>query len=271
MLFGNNGIIHKMISNYFSLGIARSAAELSYFLLFSFCPILMFLTAVLAQINLSDETIYNFIKFLPSSVQITIEGYIHYLSTQPTIKPMLAGTILTLYFLSRAVRSMMYTIQDIYGFDGKNSAIQKWIMSFIFTCGFLLSIIGTLALIVFSKSALLFLEKWFQVPHYLTNAIENISMYVAFTIIFIFVILVNKLIPQKKLKFINILPGAFFSFIAWFFISSAFSFYVNNISNYSLLYGSLGAIIILMIWLYMTSITLLLGPLLNKILLDIKK
>lgn len=50
-------------------------------------------------------------------------------------------------------------------------------------------------------------------------------------------------------------------------VSLVFSFYVDNIARYSLLYGSLGAIIVLMLWLYITCITLLLGPMLNHILL----
>ena len=267
MLFGHNGIVRKVVRQYFKLGIPQSAAELSYFLLFSFCPILMFLTAALARINLSEETIYTFTQLLPKSIQIMIQGYIDYISNQPSVKPMLVGTLLTIYFLSRAVRSMMYTIHQIYNIEDHKTILYRWIMSFVFTCGFLLAIIGTLLLVIFGRMALGFIRTWLPIPYDITDLLADMSMPIAVCIIFIFVLLVNKLMPAMKLKFSQILPGALFSFVAWFVISGAFSFYVNNIARYSLLYGSLGAIIILMIWLYMTSITLLLGPLLNKILL----
>lgn len=267
MLFGHNGIIRRVVRQYFKLGISQSAAELSYFLLFSFCPILMFLTAALARINLSEETIYTFTQLLPKSIQTMIKGYIDYISNEPSIRPMLVGTLLTLYFLSRAVRSMMYTIHQIYDIEDHKTIFYRWIMSFVFTCGFLLAIIGTLLLVIFGRMALNFIRTWLPVSYNITDYLASMSMPVAVCIIFIFVLLVNKLMPAIKLKFSQILPGALFSFVAWFIISGAFSFYVNNIARYSLLYGSLGAIIILMLWLYMTSITLLLGPLLNRILL----
>ena len=129
MLFGHNGIVRRVVRQYFKLGIPQSAAELSYFLLFSFCPILMFLTAALARINLSEETIYTFTQLLPESIQLMIQGYIDYISNQPSIRPLLVGTLLTLYFLARAVRSMMYTIYQIYDIEDHKTIIYRWIIN----------------------------------------------------------------------------------------------------------------------------------------------
>ena len=262
-----NWVIRQLIGRYFREGIPQAAAELAYFLLFSFCPILMFLTAVLAQIHLSDQSIYTFTQFLPHSVQQMIQNYITYLTDQPSIRPMFFGTVLTIYFLSRAVRSLMQSVNVIYGVHGRRNAIYQLVMSLIFTCGFLLTIIGTLVLVVFSRIALRMLRQWFPVPEVVTNALESISMPLAISIIFLFVLLVNKLLPNMRLRWRQAIPGALFSFTAWVLISVGFSFYVDTLARYSLLYGSLGTIIVLMLWLYMTSITLLLGPMLNHILL----
>ncbi|MDR3767123.1 MAG: YihY/virulence factor BrkB family protein [Butyricicoccus sp.] len=260
-------IIRQLFSRYFREGIPQAAAELSYFLLFSFCPILMFLTSVLAQIQLSDEAIYTFTQFLPHSVQAMIRNYISYVYAQPIVRPMLVGTILTIYFLSRAVRSLMRSVNQIYRVHGRRGTLYQIVMSLVFTCGFLLAIIGTLALVVFGRTAFRMLREWFPVPPMLTDAIEGVSMPLATVIIFFFVLLVNKLLPNMRLKWRQVLPGSLLSFGAWVAISVAFSFYVDNMGRYSLLYGSLGTIIILMLWLYMTSITLLIGPMLNHTLL----
>lgn len=261
------GLLRQLISRYFRDGIPQAAAELSYFLLFSFCPILMFLTSVLAQIELSDQAIYTFTQFLPQSVQAMIQSYIDYISAQPSLRPMLVGTALTIYFLSRAVRSLMRAVNEIYRVHGRRGPAYQIIMSLVFTGGFLLAIIGTLGLVVFGRTAFRVLRQWFPVPVVLTNALESISVPVAMGIVFLFVLLVNKLLPNMRLRWRQALPGALLSFGSWAAISVAFSFYVDNIARYSLLYGSLGAIIILMLWLYMTSITLLLGPMLNHTLL----
>lgn len=146
-------VLRQLVTRYFSEGVPQAAAELAYFLLFSFCPILMFLTSVLARIDLSDQTIGTFTQFLPESVRSIIEGYIDYLAAQPRISPMMIGTILTIYFLSRAVRSLMRTVNQIYRVRKRADTGYQVLLSLAFTCGFLLSIIGTLALVVFGRTA----------------------------------------------------------------------------------------------------------------------
>ncbi len=260
-------VLRQFVGRYFSEGVPQAAAELSYFLLFSFCPILMFTTAVLARIDLSEYVIDTVTQFLPESIQTMIHGYIEYLSEQPRLSPLILGTVLTIYFLSRAVRSLMRKVNEIYGVHRRVGTLYQVVMSLVFTCGFLLSIIGTLALVVFGRTAFRVLRHWFPVPAMVTNALESASMPLAVCIIFLFVLLVNRLVPNLRLTFRQVLPGALFSFGSWVLVSLVFSFYVDNIARYSLLYGSLGAIIVLMLWLYITCITLLLGPMLNHILL----
>lgn len=260
-------VLRHLAVLYFTENIPQAAAELSYFLLFSFCPILMFITAGFSLLNVSKDEIEMFTRFLPVSVQSIIRSYMTYLAWQPRISPMLIGTVLTLYFLSRAVRSLMYTVNEIYHVRKRKGMVYQVVMSLVFTCGFLLSIIGTLALVVFGRTAFRMVRRWLPVPDVVTNAVESAAMPVAMCIIFLFVLLVNKLLPNIRLTWRQVLPGAALSFCSWILISVCFSFYVDNIAGYSLLYGSLGAIIVLMLWLYMTCITLLMGPVLNRILL----
>jgi membrane protein len=61
------------------------------------------------------------------------------------------------------------------------------------------------------------------------------------------------------------LPGAIFASVGWIFLSLIFSYYVNNFSNYSQFYGSIGAVIILMLWLLISSIIIILGGEVNSI------
>jgi membrane protein len=65
--------------------------------------------------------------------------------------------------------------------------------------------------------------------------------------------------PNVKLKCRSAFPGAIFATIGWILSSMGLSFYVGNISNYSLTYGGIGAIIVLMIWLYLSAFIIILG------------
>ena len=72
--------------------------------------------------------------------------------------------------------------------------------------------------------------------------------------------------PCKKLGWKQVFPGAIVCTIGWIVVSLWFSFYINNFSNYSRLYGGLGAVIILMTWLYITSIIFIIGGEINSVL-----
>ena len=85
-------------------------------------------------------------------------------------------------------------------------------------------------------------------------------------IVFAFLMLFNRIVPNLHLGFREVWPGALFSLVAWVLVSWCFSFYVDNMARYSVLYGSLAAIIVLMLWLYIVSMILLMGPQLNHTL-----
>ena len=68
-----------------------------------------------------------------------------------------------------------------------------------------------------------------------------------------------------------LLPGIMAALLAWMVVSVGFSFYVENFANYSVIYGTLGAVIVLMMWLYMTAVILILGAELNAALLTVRR
>lgn len=72
--------------------------------------------------------------------------------------------------------------------------------------------------------------------------------------------------PSKRLKWKEVFPGAIACTVGWLVVSLGFSFYINNFSNYSKIYGGLGAVIILITWLYLTSIILITGGEINSII-----
>ena len=75
---------------------------------------------------------------------------------------------------------------------------------------------------------------------------------------------------DKRPPIKTVLPGIFFALLAWLAVSIGFSFYVENFSNYSLIYGTLGTFIVVLLWLYMTAMVLILGAELNAIIESLK-
>ena len=71
--------------------------------------------------------------------------------------------------------------------------------------------------------------------------------------------------PNRKLKFNNVIVGTIFTTVSWVTTSLLFSFYINNFENYGEVYGSLGGVIALISWLYISALTILIGGELNAI------
>lgn len=259
-------LIKRMVYRFFSDGIPQAAAELSYFLLFSMFPLLMFVNSVLAQLDISIESIQPVLELLPKSLQQLITSYLAQLSNSPSFSPMLIGIVLTLYFLSRAVRSMMRTVNDIYHVEVQRGVLRDVLISFGITAGFLVSVVCSFILAVAGRTIIRILPRLVPVPPAALDLTHDASFWVMIAFIFVFLMLFNRVVPNLHLKFREVWPGALFSLVAWLLVSWAFSFYVDNMANYSVLYGSLGAIIVLMLWLYIVSMILLMGPQLNHTL-----
>jgi membrane protein len=77
------------------------------------------------------------------------------------------------------------------------------------------------------------------------------------------VVLLYKLAPNSRHNFASTLPGAVFAVVAWFTGSSGFSFYLNHFAHYNAVYGSLGAVVVLMLWFYIIALAVLIGAELN--------
>ena len=259
-------LVKRMIYRYFSDGIPQAAAELSYFLLFSMFPLLMFVNSILAQLDITLEGITPVLEMLPKSLQRLITGYLAQLSGTPSFSPMLIGIGLTLYFLSRAVRSMMRTVNDIYHVEVTRGMVKDVLISLGITAGFLISVVCSFVLVDAGRTLLRLLPQAFPIPQAALDVTHDASFWVMIAFIFAFLMLFNRIVPNLHLKFREVWPGALFSLVAWILVSWAFSFYVDNMARYSVLYGSLGTIIVLMLWLYIVSMLLLMGPQLNHTL-----
>ena len=77
--------------------------------------------------------------------------------------------------------------------------------------------------------------------------------------------------PNTKMKVRDSVPGAVLSTFLWIIVTYGYSFYVNNFSNYDVIYGSLGGVIVLITWLYLSSWTILAGSEFNARLLSKKR
>ena len=258
------------ITRIFEHGIMSRGAELAYYFLFSFLPLIIFVAALISAMKLDISSFSGLEKLIPQDVLSIISEYYHYIFGAKNTGLMVSRLVLSVYFSSAAVRSLMRGLDVAYHVKEKRSFIRKIITSVLFAIILLLMISLSMVVLVAGGKIIeliIYVFPEYKGFEFMTNilrfALPVIPMLFVLTLLFMFV-------PNQKVKFREAVPGALFSLIAWMVVSGVFSLYVSTMGNYSVLYGSLGAIIVLMLWFYLIGIIFVMGGELNALLFEWK-
>ena len=181
-----------------------------------------------------------------------------------------ASLLLVVWSASSAFRAVIKGINKAYGLNENRSFIKRAFIAIICTFALAFVILLTLVMLVFGGLIGDLLASYLPFPT-VVYRVWNFLRYVlvVFMMILIFAS-IYRYSPSKRLGWKEVVPGAISCTIGWLVVSLGFSFYINNFSNYSKIYGGLGAVIILITWLYLTSIILILGGEINSVIVTRK-
>lgn len=171
------------------------------------------------------------------------------------------GILISLWSANAGTKSLFTGIDIAYGAKNERSFIKQNAMTLMFTLGFIITLLISMALIVIFPA----IVHTFGLPENIDNLVSWLR-WPLLAIIVIFVIsLVYRFAPDRKTpKFRWVIVGAAVATFLWLILSLAFSFYVSNFGNYGEMYGSISAVVILLLWLFLTSFIILLGGELNS-------
>ena len=177
-----------------------------------------------------------------------------------------ASLLLVIWSASSAFRAVIKGINKAYGLNENRSFIKRVFIAIICTFALAFVILLTLVMLVFGGLIGDLLASYLPFPT-VVYRVWNFLRYVlvVFMMILIFAS-IYRYTPSKMLRWREVIPGAIACTIGWLVVSLGFSFYINNFSNYSKIYGGLGAVIILITWLYLTSIILIIGGEINSLI-----
>lgn len=253
------------VLRYFEDRVPRSSAELSYYLLFSLFPALIFLNAAISMLHLSTDMLtQNLNVVLPEQVSGIITAYLSYIQGLDARVLLFASLFLTVYAISRAVVSLMSSIARAYRIP--QQGFGNLLVSIAVTVALLVGSVLFLVLIMISDNLLLQIDQYITIPSAVIQIWNTLRMTVAPLTMFLLVACLYSVVAHGKYRFWHSLPGAGAAVVLWFLLTSGFSYYVNNIARYSILYGSLASIMVLMIWFHLTGSILIMGAEFNHVL-----
>lgn len=261
-------IITNIIRTFFEQRIHRSAAALSYFLTMTIFPMLICVQWILGTLG-EDILIFldSFAELIPENALAIIKDYLAYTGSQSAAL-LSVGIITAIYTGSSAYRMLSDLLRDIFDSYGGN-ALLRFAMSFIWAGAFIIFIYVGAIIVLAGRWLMGFLEPFFAMIKFINlNSIASLWTWFRFILLIIFSTFLLYVLyfasawysPHIKV----ILPGAVLSSLLLTVISLVFSWFISLSVNYSLIYGSLASMIILMFWLYILGNIIIIGALFNK-------
>lgn len=269
--------VRMMFQNFFHHNVGHNAAALAYYLLFALFPLMIFLSNLLGLLDLNIATVIHVLqRFLPGEIVGLVESYLDYVSHTSSPVLMWFALVFTIWFPMRATKGLMDAVRQAYQLEKPKSAVSYTARQLIYTVVLLLVIGMTLILATLGKHVLGYInyllpENSIKIPGYLLTLWQYIRFIPIGLLMFAALGALYEMSLDSREKMKDVMPGIVMALSSWMIVSIGFSFYVENLADFSLIYGTLGAVIVLLMWLYMTAVILIMGAELNGALTKVRR
>ena len=244
------------------LGILPGNLAYSFFL--AIIPILTLIFYMLTKFNLPGDIINNFLtNTFPSGVVKLLEPVFTSQISLDSIITIVFGLLVT----ASGCNAIILASNTIFNIEDA-SLLRRYIKSIILTILLILLFAFVVVVPLFGRTILSLIAKFtdfFVVHEKLVNTIYVIlQIPVSLLFVFAFIKLVYVIAPDEKIpgKYVN--KGAVFTTLGWLLTTNIYSYYINNIAKYNLIYGNLANIVILLLWFYFLAFIFVIGLQLNK-------
>lgn len=250
------------------------AAQLAFYFLMSIVPTIIVLSQLLGIFSVSLEALSDLIqKYVAKDVADVVLKLISYQSTRAMNTVFI---VITLWAASRAEFALMrianYTLTG-----GRSTGNGYWreriravktmaVTLFTLAFGLIILVYGELIIELVAATLMTTIGINYEVNMFWLALRWPITM----ALYFLMVTYSYYVLPSHKLKFRQILPGSIFASVGMLAVTSGYKIYTQYISNYDILYGSLAAVVAVMMWFYFLAWALVLGILCNKVWADTK-
>ncbi len=248
------------------------AAEMGFMLVVGIFPFMLFLMAIFGWLGTKsylDSILRVLSNIMPNQAMNLLKSVLEetMIFNHGTLLAVI-GIITTIVLSTNGVAVVLKGLNRAYKVEETRSFIYTRILSFLMVFVNILVLFLTINIIIFGKVIIMFLVAHFNMSKGLAITILTLRWPVAFLALYVMAFLSYYILPDLRgneaFKQKSAIPGTIFFTTFWLLGSWGFSVYVNNLSTYNLVYGTIGAFFILMIWLYYTSILLLIGGEINS-------
>lgn len=259
---------------YMGIGAPRSAAALSYFLILTLFPLLMFVNYFIGLFHLDLENLLQSLdQILPDGALAVMEDYLGYVADSQSGAPLLASLITILISASAGLRTLLAALDNLHG-RSNVPILRRVLLSVLLSALFLLTIYLSVVVIFTGEWFFWVLEE--NLPSHVAElipleALSGLWRWMRYLLLFCFVLLLVLIVyqagtPHGAMRTRAVVLSSLLAALAIVAASVLFSWFIGISSRYALVYGSLASLIILLVWLYLCGNILLLGAVAGRVL-----
>ncbi len=247
--------------------ISAFSAQAALFVLISFFPFIMLLLNLVQFLPITESVLMaTLTQIFPGSISPLIINIVSEVYNKASGTIISLTIITTLWSASQGILAIVKGLNSVYGIKETRSYLKLRLISSVYTLIFAVMLIITLTILVFGNRLYVWIESKIPILRELALVIISIRTIAGLFILTLFFLLMYVVIPNRSTRVYKELPGAIVSAAGWMGFSYLYSFYIDNMSNYSRMYGSLTAIVLFMLWFYFCMHILFIGSEINVVL-----
>jgi len=264
----------ELYAKFFDTDVLNSAAQVAFYFSFAFFPLLLFMISLFGLVLESTDELrgelYQYLaQILPPSAYELVQTTMDEIIETSTGGKLTIGLLVTLWSASAGVDTVRTTLNRVYEVRETRpfwkTKLQSLVLTFLFILMLAIVLAGVTAGWTLVKAGVGGLGLEVTSPLVLTTIQWGAIVVV---MLFTTAVIYSWLPCFKEFQWVWISPGAVTAILVWIIFGTVFRLYLQYFNTYNKAYGSLGAVIILMLWMYITGLALLLGGALNSVLTE---
>ena len=273
--FERHRILHGaalLIRRWFDHHVARDSAALTYYLLFAIFPLLIFLNNLVGLLSYDlDALLVMLARVIPRDVVDLLGQYLVYVSRVSSRTLLWFSAVFTIYFPFRAANALFLSVRKAYGAGMPTGFVRYQLRVLLFTLLLIVAIFFSVFASTIGNRVLDFVSGYIYLSDLSIRLWSRLRFVFVGAVMFAVIALLYALALDKHPAKRGIWPGVLTALVAWIVVSMLYSLYVERAANYSVIYGSIGTVIVLLLWLYLTAALLIMGAEFNSVLLSLRK
>ena len=249
--------------------VADRAASLSYYFLFALFPTLLFLTNLIGLLPVAD-VMDRLLRYsgdvMPPDAASLLRRTVEEIQAGARGGLLSISALAALWGASRGMGSIITSLNVVYEVEHPRPWWRRQLVSIFLTVAFSLFTLGALLSLVFGQRIGQAVAAWVGLGDVFTLTWNIIQLPLGLLFVLTGISLIYHFAPAVRQRWYWLTPGSAFAVVTWVLASLGLRLYVTHFGDYNATYGSIGGVILLLLWLYVSGITLLVGGEINSVI-----